>query len=295
MKRFSPLTAVLLILATLLALAGCGATEPLPEPVPTPPSAYLPYVGAYTLFGVRHGDYIVDPTALDIEIHSVLTLEDGGMGTLSINGESGRIGSWTISGDTIILNPGASPMTGLYRDGVVILSMDDGSTLYYAVEGADRTAFPLIGRDEYTAILAAEALAEAEREERRKAEELGKPRLPGEYSLYSIKRGDVIERVEDFGAEDSMHITLRDDGSGEILLPSGRFEISWSVEDTILSFRDSSGFLGDLSGVVKRDGVFALGMKNIGEGVVYTFQRIDPEEEEADADSDAAQSAPTAG
>ena len=253
-------------------------------------------MGEYTLFGVRHGDYIVDPAALDIEIRSVLTLEDGGMGTLSINGESGRIGSWTISGDRIVLNPSTSPMTGLYREGIVILSMDDGSTLYYAAEDADRSAFPLSGREEYTAILAAEALAEAEREERRKAEELGKPRIPGEYSLYSIKRGDVIERVEDFGAEDSVHVTLREDGSGEILLPSGRFEISWSVEDTILSFRDSSGFLGDLSGVVKRDGVFALGMKNLGEGVIYTFQRIDPEEEAEESETGAeAQSAQAAG
>ena len=37
MKHFSRLPAVLLVLAMLLPLAGCGATEPLPEPVPTPP------------------------------------------------------------------------------------------------------------------------------------------------------------------------------------------------------------------------------------------------------------------
>ena len=273
MKQLTRALAALLVLSLLLPLAGCGATEPLPEPVPTPPSAYLPYVGDYTLFGVRHGDYIVDPAALEPEIRSVLHLEDGGLGTLEINDEAGRIGSWLISGDRIVLNPGESAMSGLYRDGIVILYMDDGGTLYYAAGDADLSEFTLVGREEYAEILAAEALAEAEREEKRRIEEMGKPSVPGEYFLYSTKRGELVTFEEEYPAEDGMRLTLREDGGGELILSFGTVELDWTLDETIFSFRDRSGFLGELSGVLKDVGVIALAMKNADGNVVYTFRR----------------------
>lgn len=279
MQRSLRPAAALLALALLLTLCACGATEPVPEPVPTPPSVYLPYVGDYTLFGVRHGDHIVDPAAMEIEIRSVLTLEDGGRGTLSINEDAGRIGSWTIAGEKIILNPDSSPLSGLYRDGVVILTLEDGSTLYYAAEGADRSAFPVIGRDEYTAILAAEALAEAERTARLEADAAARRgetiTIPGVYYMYSFERDGETVNATFFGKAGDPHITLREDGSGEIHLSGGDFSFDWSYEDELLSFRERSGLFGDLSPVLLRDGVLTLTVTNQNGSFPCIFARKD--------------------
>ena len=279
MNRSLRPAAALLALALLLSLCACGATEPKPEPVPTPPSVYLPYVGDYTLFGVRHGDYIVDPAAMEIEIHSVLTLLDGGMGMLSINETSGRIGSWTISGEKIILNPDSSPISGLYRDGIVILTMEDGSTLYYAAEGADRSAFPLIGKEEYTAILAAEALAEAEREAKRRELEAARRgediTIPGVYYMYSFERDGETVNATFFGSSGDPRITLREDGSGEIHLSGGDFSFDWSYVEGVLSFRERSGLFGDLSPVLLRDGVLTMTVTNQNGSSPCIFARMD--------------------
>ena len=275
MKKTTRLCAALLALLMLLPLCACGATEPQPEPVPTPISPYLRYVGDYTLFGVRHGDYIVDPEAMDTELRSVLTLLDGGQGTLSINDESGRIGSWTISGEELILNPESSPMKGLYRDGIVILTLDDGSTLYYAAADADRSAFPLIGREEYAAILAAEALAEAEREAARLEQAEKYVTIPGLYFIYAIEEEGLYVAAEDFGQNEDLSILLETNGRGKIRVDDKTYSFRWSYEDGVLSYDDPSGTFTDFVPELKRDGVFFLTIEIEGTNYTLLYARTD--------------------
>ena len=275
MKTTTRLCALTLTLLMLLGLCACGATEPQPEPVPTPISPYLRYVGDYTLFGVRHGDYIVDPEAMDTELRSVLTLLDGGQGMLSINDESGRIGSWTISGEELVLNPESSPMKGLYRDGIVILTLDDGSTLYYAAEGADRSAFPLIGRDEYSAILAAEALAEAEREAARLEEEEKNITIPGLYFIYAIEDAGLYVAADGFGQNEDLSILLETNGRGKIRVDDDTYSFKWRLEDGVLSFEDPSGRFDDFVPELKRNGVFYLTIEIEGTSYTLLYARTD--------------------
>ena len=275
MKNRPRLAAALLALALLLSLCACGATEPKPEPVPTPPSPYLPYLGAYTLFGVRHGDVIVDPAAMEVEIRSVLTLQDGGMGTLSINEDSGRIGSWTIAGERITLNPDSSPMTGFYRDGVIILTMDDGSTLYYASESADRSGYPIIGQEEYSAILAAEALAEAEREAERLADAEKNITIPGLYFIYAVEEEGLYLGVPDFGSNENMSILLETNGRGKIRVEDNTYSFKWKYEEGALSFEDAAGNFSDFSPALRRNGLFSLTLEVAGERCTLLYARAD--------------------
>lgn len=127
---------ILAVLGALLlgCLSACGGSSELAA-----------VSGKYELFGHGLDGYVLAAE----DMTSELTLKSSGKGTLSINGESGAISSWSLDGDSITLRAGDDTIRGTLRDGVLILDFEGGNTLYYAMEGADVSSVPVMRSEEY--------------------------------------------------------------------------------------------------------------------------------------------------
>lgn len=101
-----------------------------------PPKVELPVEGAYTLFAAESEGYLF--YSGEMEIESVITLEAGGTGTMTMNEETVDITSWTNEESaftiTIAGEGGSETVSGTVENGVMILDLygDESALLYYA-------------------------------------------------------------------------------------------------------------------------------------------------------------------
>lgn len=175
MKYWKIILSLLLALAMLCALCACGtkpeaaeqpaeaepteepveepAEEPEEEPSPEPEEEpVLPTEGEYILFGVESEGYLVDSG--EMEMSSVITLGMDGAGVMTMDDDSMNIASWTEEDGAVTLTlEDESYAEAVAENGILILDiLGDGSMLlYYAQEGADTSAYPLMTVDELLA------------------------------------------------------------------------------------------------------------------------------------------------
>lgn len=113
------------------------------------PKKEVPVEGEYTLFGARYDGITVDSKALGIE--SVLILEKGGKGSMSMDEDVVQIESWEMKdGELSITVDDGSAAKGRCGDGIAALDLyEDGSLLlYYAKEGVDLSEYKLLNKEE---------------------------------------------------------------------------------------------------------------------------------------------------
>ena len=159
MKRMR-YAALLLCLCLLFGLLGAGSAfadtaKPGTESGKTAdakteaPKDEPPAEGEYTLFGVRMNGLTIESGAFEIE--SVLTLEEGGKGSMILDEDSMEIASWEVKdGDFSITMADGSSATGRCCDGVAALDLyGDGSMLlYYAKAGVDLSDYTLLNKEQ---------------------------------------------------------------------------------------------------------------------------------------------------
>lgn len=161
MKSVLRSLALLVSFALLFGLCACGVPQNAPaEPAEEAPSPLSAYAGLYTLFGVSYEDRIVEAEVFDFS-GSLLLDADGG-GTLQLNGEDGVVSSWTAEGDQLRLQSSLGRFSGTLEKGVAVLSADEKTVLYFAADGADRTAYPTLDGEAFVALIVDEALGDAE-------------------------------------------------------------------------------------------------------------------------------------
>ena len=104
----------------------------------------------YTLFAVESDGFVVNSEELEME--SLLTLNADGSGHMTFDDESMDILEWTEDSGVISLTAADGfQVTAAIHDGVIEMDLyGTGETLFlYAAEGADISAYPLIGLLEY--------------------------------------------------------------------------------------------------------------------------------------------------
>jgi len=99
----------------------------------------------YTLFAYDYDGCVIAAE----DMTSELILSDSGTGRMTINGESGRISSWSEEAGTLTLRSGSDTLSGTIRDGILTLDPGDGSMLYYAAKGADISSVPVMSFEDY--------------------------------------------------------------------------------------------------------------------------------------------------
>ena len=124
-----------------------AATEPETEA-----KKEFPIEGEYTLFAAEEeGDRVA---SADMEMESVITLEEGGKGSMSFDGDSMGITEWTLDGEefSLKMDDGAEA-GGTLKDGIIKLDiMGTGEMyLYLAQEGADTSDYEVMTLDELLA------------------------------------------------------------------------------------------------------------------------------------------------
>lgn len=151
-------TALFLCLCLLFGLLGAGSAfadtakkdgGKTADSKTEAPKEEPPAEGEYTLFGVRMYGLTIESGAFEIE--SVLTLEKGGTGTMTMNGDTMDVKSWEVKdGDLSITMADGSSATGRCCDGVAALDLySDGSMLlYFAKEGVDLSDYTLLNKEE---------------------------------------------------------------------------------------------------------------------------------------------------
>lgn len=124
-----------------------AATEPETEA-----KKEFPIEGDYTLFAAEEeGDRVA---SADMEMESVITLEEGGKGSMSFDGDSMEITEWTLDGEEFFLKmDDGGEAGGTLKDGIIKLDiMGTGEMyLYLAQEGADTSAYEVMTLDELLA------------------------------------------------------------------------------------------------------------------------------------------------
>ena len=100
----------------------------------------------YTLFAY---DYDGSVIAAGDNMTSVLTLKNNGTGEMSINGERGRISSWSVEDGVFTVRSGSDTLYGTMQDGIIALDPGDGNRMYYAAEGADTSSLQVMSLEDY--------------------------------------------------------------------------------------------------------------------------------------------------
>ncbi|MBR5969390.1 MAG: sel1 repeat family protein [Lachnospiraceae bacterium] len=107
--------------------------------------------GEYTLFAMQVYGINVESKALEME--SVLTLNEGGKGYMTINEDGGDVEKWEAKDGSIHIKSGVSLMEGTIEDGIITLDMGDGVIAFYAKEGADTSGIEVLSGEEYQAVM----------------------------------------------------------------------------------------------------------------------------------------------
>lgn len=114
----------------------------------------------YALFAVETQGYTVVPEV--VAATSVLTLDAGGQGQMTFNGDSMAITRWTLEGENFSLEMADGGVAGgVWHDGVILLDLygDGQIVLYYAAPGADTSAYPVLTQEEFLVQYAADQAA----------------------------------------------------------------------------------------------------------------------------------------
>ena len=134
MKKISGHMSILFLFVLLCFLCACKGENALSE-----------YAGSYTLFAYDFEGYVLESA----DMESVLSLNKNGGGKMTIGGKSGSISEWSMDGESISIRSGEDVISGTLKDGVLTLDFGDGSSFYYAQQGADISGIPVISMEEY--------------------------------------------------------------------------------------------------------------------------------------------------
>ena len=121
-------------------------TEPISEPTPMPVEAIeFTVEGFYKMFGVMNNGLLVESSELQME--SDISLDEGGTGSVSFEGESVDITKWELNDDvaSITLADGGQANAKTH-DGILELDLygDSSMVLYYAQENADISGYEFL-------------------------------------------------------------------------------------------------------------------------------------------------------
>ena len=148
---------LMLALALALAMCVCQSATAAPEP-----GAEWEVPGVYTLFGLEMMGYLIDSEAADT--HSVLTLDSGGTGRMTMEEEEEELPAWSEeSGKLVLTASDGSALEGTVGNGVVVLDFGSGNYLYYAQDGADLSGYELLDQEQFMERYAADQEASASR------------------------------------------------------------------------------------------------------------------------------------
>ena len=131
MKR--KLVSLILVLMLLSACAACGGdTE---------------HVGRWQLVGAELEGLLTEPDVFGI--NALLTLQANGTGRLTIDESEEQIRSWSVQGGRITLRTDDETLEGSCADGYIVLTFDDGVSLYFLREGSEAPALELLDREAF--------------------------------------------------------------------------------------------------------------------------------------------------
>ena len=125
-------------------------SEPTPEP--TPEIAEAPTFtdeGYYELFGVMNTGMLV--ASSDLELHSNITLKEGGGGSMSYEEQTMDITKWERKDDTVsITMTDGGTANAVIHDGILELDIngDASMIMLFAQEGADLPEYKFLSLEE---------------------------------------------------------------------------------------------------------------------------------------------------
>lgn len=124
-------------------------TEAAAEPVKE-----FPVEGEYKIFAMQNEGYTV--AAQEMGADAVLTISEGGTGSMSFGEDAEDISEWKAEGDTITITMSdESSATGIIKNGIIELDIYGTGDLlmFFAQEGADTSEYEMIGLDELQKIM----------------------------------------------------------------------------------------------------------------------------------------------
>ena len=140
MKRLTKAIVIFLTLVLMGSLCACGVGK-----------KEFTVEGTYNLFAAGTEGYLTEPVVVGFD-SSELTLNEDGTGSITLNGTSGDIPSWTATEDGYITieTQSSQEYSGTVNNGVMLLDID-GVVLYYAQDGADTSSYTIMSEDEFIA------------------------------------------------------------------------------------------------------------------------------------------------
>lgn len=108
-----------------------------------------PAGGVYTMFAMQNEGYLVE--SKDADMSSVITLNEDGTGTMTMDDDSAGITSWVVNGDTITITvDDGSSASGKFLGDVIELDILGGGNMiiYYATADADISGYDLMTMEE---------------------------------------------------------------------------------------------------------------------------------------------------
>lgn len=130
---------LLLVAAFLCVFAACGGGKE--------------NAGEWSLAAAETEGLLVEPAVL--ELTASLVLEKDGSGRLTIDEDGYAIRSWSVKDGAVSIQTLDETVEGRLLNGYIVLVFDDGICLYFAREGGNAPALPLLNRAEYEAAYAA--------------------------------------------------------------------------------------------------------------------------------------------
>ncbi len=297
MKKIASILSLLLALAMLLALAGCGS-KPAEEPAAESSGiaaasalrakgqeknvdpALAATAGEYSFFcSVFSPAYVVSMLGLDIPVPEIedqyvsmpemeswtVTLKDDGTGYLFWGDENqGPIDWWTMDGEALQFQAGVSVVDGTIRGGIMTLMIEEGFSACFAAPGADTSAYAPISVDE----LASRILGTAPEEPAPEPEPAAAWPTEGEYSLFAEQNQGYLADAGAIG--DTSVLSLYADGTGYMTVNENAEDItSWTAEGGALKLSFSDG---STAGAVVHDGILEVDIWENGELILFYAQ-----------------------
>ena len=319
MKRTKRPLALLLVLLMIFALCACGgksesapAATAAPEKTEAPaPAEEKPGVGKYGMKYLELSQAYMEGlfakygltakpgvgsrklTPEDMEDWYV-ELKNDGTGYLYWGDDNqGPIDEWKLDGEKLTFKAGVADIEGSIKDGLMLVTVDDGYDMYFATVGTKLPKVELITMDDYIDLLFDDGAEEAEAEEPEKeAESAAQEAVPvsdgkkkdsksekevkpavgkeetqeapsdvtGFYYLYAAGIEDYWVRMDDFPEEKNGTIEIKADGTFVVSYPdTDDFIMTWEEKDGEFHLYNEEGtfsYAGLIEAVFLSDGVF---------------------------------------
>ena len=193
-----------------------------------PEKAALPMEGDYTLFAVQNEGYLVASETMDMS--SVITLKEGGTGSMTMDEDAMDITSWKEENGTVqIVMADGGEAPAKVTDGILELDIygTGDMLLYFAQAEADTSGFQLMTLDEVLEKMAAEEAGQAG----------GNPKLAGVLESLDVTKGAHLIYSRDVEAQNAVQdfdVTAKDG----VFYSSRTTKVGGAVETMITVIKD---------------------------------------------------------